>query len=70
MPAADCDFEHARPYARDGTTCGCNCWACSRSCHRLKHTTRWDMRETAPGYHQWTGPSGRTYTQGPATYPV
>ena len=67
-PARDCDFEHARPYEQGGITCGCNGWACSRSCHQLKQSEGWDVTEVKPGYHQWTTPSGRTYTQEPWTY--
>ena len=67
-PASESDFEHATPHDNGGRTCGCNCWACSRSCHQLKQSDGWDVTEIRPGYHQWTTPSGRTYTQEPWTY--
>jgi hypothetical protein len=68
--ATESDFEHATPHDKGGRTCGCNCWACSRSCHQLKQSAGWDVTEIRPGYHQWTTPSGRTYTQEPWIYPA
>jgi hypothetical protein len=68
--ARESDFEHAQPFDQGGRTCGCNCWACSRSCHQLKQSDGWDVTEIRPGYHQWTTPSGRTYTQEPWIYPA
>jgi hypothetical protein len=68
--ARESDFEHARPFHKGGRTCGCNCWACSRSCHQLKQSDGWSVTETKPGYHQWRTPSGRTYTQQPWIYPT
>ena len=67
-PAKESDFEHARPYDKGGRTCGCNCYSCSRSCHQLKQSDGWNVTEAKPGYHQWTTPSGRTYTQEPWRY--
>jgi len=69
-PAAESDFEHAQPHDQGGITCGCNGWACSRSCHQLKQSEGWNVTEVRPGYHQWTTPSGRTYTQEPWRYPA
>jgi len=66
--ATESDFEHAHPYDQGGRTCGCNCYSCSRSCHQLKQSDGWNVTETRPGYHQWTTPSGRTYTQEPWAY--
>ena len=66
--ARESDFEHARPFDQGGKTCGCNCWAASRSCHQLKQSDGWDVTEISPGYHQWTTPTGRTYTQEPWRY--
>ena len=68
--AKESDFEHARPFGQGGKTCGCNCWACSRSCHQLKQSDRWTVTEIRPGYHQWTTPSGRAYVQEPWQYPA
>jgi hypothetical protein len=68
--ARESDLEHAQPFHKGGRTCGCNCWACSRSCHQLKQSDGWDVTEIRPGFHQWTTPSGRTYVQEPWRYPA
>ena len=67
--ARETDLEHARPFDHGGRTCGCNCWSASRSCHQVKQSAGWDVTEVRPGYHQWTTPSGRSYTQEPWEYP-
>jgi hypothetical protein len=68
--ARESDFEHARPYAQGGRTCGCNAGARSRQCHRVKQSPGWHVTQPAPGWHQWVTPSGRVYTQGPKHYPA
>jgi len=68
--ARDTDFEHAVPYDRGGRTCGCNAGSRSRQCHRVKQSPGWNLTQPKPGWHQWTTPTGRTYTQGPKRYPV
>jgi hypothetical protein len=68
--ARECDFEHSVPHEEGGRTCACNCHACSRSCHQLKQRPGWSVTQAAPGWHQWTTPSGRTYRQGPWQYPA
>jgi len=68
--ARDSDFEHAIPYDKGGRTCACNGGARSRRCHRVKQSPGWNLTQPRPGWHQWTTPSGRTYTQGPMQYPV
>ena len=68
--ARDSDFEHAVPYDHGGRTCGCNAGARSRRCHRVKQSPGWSVTQPQPGWHQWTTPRGRTYTQGPKRYPV
>lgn len=68
--ARECDFEHAVPHEQGGRTCACNCHACSRSCHQLKQRPGWSVTQTAPGWHQWTTPSGHAYRQGPWQYPA
>jgi len=64
------DFEHAVPYDQGGVTCACNAGARSRKCHRVKQSRGWNVTQPKPGWHQWTTPRGRTYTQGPKQYPV
>jgi hypothetical protein len=68
--AGNCDFEHAIPYDKGGRTCGCNAGARSRRCHKVKQSKGWGVSQPRPGWHQWTTPSGRTYTQGPMKYPA
>jgi hypothetical protein len=68
--ARESDFEHAVPYDQGGRTCGCNAGARSRKCHRVKQAPGWDVTQPKPGWHQWSTPRGRMYTQGPKRYPV
>jgi hypothetical protein len=68
--ARDTDFEHALPYDRGGRTCACNAGARSWKCHRVKQSPGWNVTQPKPGWHQWTAPSGRTYTQEPKRYPA
>ena len=68
--ARESDFEHAVPYDKGGRTCACNGGARSRRCHRVKQSPGWTVTQPQPGWHQWTTPSGRTYTQGPMQYPA
>jgi hypothetical protein len=68
--ACESDFEHAVPYDQGGKTCACNGGARSRRCHRVKQSPGWTVTQPEPGLHQWTTPSGRTYTQGPMRYPA
>jgi hypothetical protein len=68
--ARDSDFEHATPYDRGGRTCACNAGARSRRCHKVKQSRGWNVTQPRPGWHQWTTPAGRSYTQGPMRYPT
>lgn len=68
--ARDSDFEHARPYDQGGRTCSCNAGARSRKCHRIKQSPGWNVSQPRPGWHVWTTPGGRIYTQAPYQYPV
>jgi hypothetical protein len=71
--ARDSDYEHTVPYLpyhQGGRTDACNGSARSRSCHRVKQAKGWQVTQPEPGRHEWTTPSGRTYTQPPYQYPV
>jgi hypothetical protein len=68
--ARESDFEHATPYHKGGRTCACNAGARSRRCHKTKQSKGWKLTQPLPGWHQWTTPSGRIYTQGPMQYPA
>jgi hypothetical protein len=67
-PAHESDFEHAIPYDQGGKTDACNAGARSRRCHQVKQTPGWTVTQPKPGWHQWTTPTGRTYTQEPWRY--
>jgi hypothetical protein len=67
--AKETDFEHVFPYHKGGRTCACNAGARSRKCHRIKQSPGWNVTQPEPGWHQWTTPSGRVYTQEPKRYP-
>jgi hypothetical protein len=67
-PARDSDFEHAIPYDKGGVTDACNAGARSRRCHQVKQMPGWSVTQPKPGWHVWTSPTGRTYTQEPWRY--
>jgi hypothetical protein len=68
--ARESDFEHAVPYRKGGKTRACNAGARSRRCHQVKQSRGWTLTQPRPGWHEWTTPSGRTYTRGPMKYPA
>ncbi len=68
--ARRCDFEHAVPFEQGGRTCACNTGPCCRHHHQAKQAAGWRLDQYQPGDHTWTTPAGRSYTTGPATYPV
>ena len=67
-PARESDFEHAVPYDKGGRTDACNAGARSRRCHQVKQMPGWTVTQPKPGWHVWTTPTGRTYTQEPWRY--
>jgi hypothetical protein len=67
-PAHESDFEHAVPYDKGGRTDACNAGARSRRCHQVKQMRGWKVTQPKPGWHVWTTPTGRTYTQEPWRY--
>ncbi|HEX6451196.1 MAG TPA: DUF222 domain-containing protein [Trebonia sp.] len=69
-PADHCDFEHALPYEKGGTTDACNAGARSRRCHQVKQSRGWSVTQPEPGWHRWQAPSGRSYTKAPKRYPA
>ncbi len=68
--ARRCDFEHATPWDKGGRTCACNGGCRCRRDHRVKQSPGWKVTQPMPGYHQWTTPSGRTFTAEPMRYPI
>jgi hypothetical protein len=67
-PARESDFEHAVPYDKGGKTDACNAGARSRRCHQVKQSPGWKVTQPKPGWHVWTTPTGRAYTQEPWRY--
>ena len=67
-PAHESDFEHAVPFDKGGRTDACNAGARSRRCHQVKQSPGWTVTQPKPGWHVWTTPTGRTYTQEPWRY--
>ncbi|MGD0698538.1 MAG: hypothetical protein ABSA02_01505 [Trebonia sp.] len=67
-PAHESDFEHAVPYHEGGRTDACNAGARSRRCHQVKQLPGWNVTQPKPGWHVWTTPTGRSYTQEPWRY--
>jgi uncharacterized protein DUF222 len=63
------DFEHAIPWPA-GPTCLCNGGCRCRHDHLVKQTRGWSVKQLPGGIHQWTTPSGRTYSKGPREYPT
>ncbi|WP_143448286.1 HNH endonuclease signature motif containing protein [Kineosporia sp. A_224] len=62
-----CDLDHATPYARGGSTCGCNVRPLCRPCHRLKTAgllvpEQRDDPGDPPGTITWVTRTGRAYT--------
>ena len=69
--ARRCDFEHAIPWDQGGRTCSCNGGPRWRHHHHAKQAHGWKLEQNQPGYHTWTTPpAGRSYTTGPAEYPI
>jgi hypothetical protein len=65
--AGRCDIDHTIAYACGGTTDATNLAHLCRTHHRLKHSTRWDVRHIGTdGTLTWTAPSGKEHTTRPA----
>src|SRR3712207_8272050 len=47
--SAVCDIDHTRAWAEDGVTVEDNLAHLCRGHHRLKHGSRWRMRQDGPG---------------------
>jgi hypothetical protein len=70
-PEFQCDYEHSRPYDQDGITCLCQAGPVCRRHHQDKQRPGWKLEGTrTPGRFRWKTPSGRTYLNGPTTYPA
>ncbi|MDT4910296.1 MAG: hypothetical protein QOI69_3537, partial [Pseudonocardiales bacterium] len=68
--ACRCDLDHEKPWERKGETNEPNllCLCCRH--HHLKHDGGWTPRRLDDGSIEWTSPTGHTYIEEPATYPI
>jgi hypothetical protein len=65
-----CDLDHTVPWADGGTTTDTNLLTLCPRHHHLRHDTRWTYTRDTDDTVTWTSPTGRSYTQPPATYPT
>jgi hypothetical protein len=63
------DWDHVIHWPR-GRTCSCNGENRCRHDHILKQNKNWTVHLRPDGRHQWTTPTGLTYTKQPHRYPV
>jgi hypothetical protein len=57
--AAGCDIDHTRSWEHRGCSDHDNLAHLCRKHHRVKHRTRWQMRQGDDGVIRWQSPSGR-----------
>ena len=69
-PACRCDLEHRVPWERGGETNEANLNALCCRHHHCKHQAGWTPNRLDDGSIQWTAPTGHTYVEPPATYPI
>jgi hypothetical protein len=68
--ACRCELDHRRPWGQGGTTNQANLDAlCSRH-HHGKHEAGWTPKRQPDGSVEWTSPTGHTYVEEAATYPL
>ena len=63
-----CDLDHTHDAAFRGSTTHDNLAHLCRRHHSLKHNTPWTVKQVHGGHLIWTAPSGRRYTDVPATH--
>jgi hypothetical protein len=64
------ELDHRQPWEQAGATNQANLDAlCSRH-HHAKHQARWTPTRAADGTVEWTSPTGHSYVEPAATYPV
>lgn len=64
-PAHGCDRDHTTAAADGGATAPDNLAHLCRRHHTVKHHTAWRVRHLGGGTLEWTGPTGRRYTDRP-----
>lgn len=65
MPAADCDLDHTKEWAKGGKTLVDNLPPACRHDHILRHEGGWSYRKTSDGRYIWTSRLGHIYTSKP-----
>jgi hypothetical protein len=68
--ACRCELDHIKPWDRNGETNEANLLSVCCRHHHLKHDAGWTPRRLDDGSIQWTSPTGHTYLEEPATYPI
>lgn len=66
-PLHRCDLDHTIPAAAGGQTAVTNLASLCRGHHSLKHHGGWSVRQAAQGVLHWESPTGRRYTDRPAS---
>nr|WP_277344773.1 HNH endonuclease signature motif containing protein [Cellulomonas sp. IC4_254] len=74
VPAQRCDLDHSDDWSPGpddprppGSTSHTNLGPICPRHHRVKHQARFDVRQPAPGVHEWTDPTGHRYRTRPGT---
>jgi hypothetical protein len=57
-----CELDHTRDWQFLGPTAHFNLHHLCKKHHRLKHRTKWKVRQYRPGILAWTSPAGQAYT--------
>jgi len=68
--AGRCELDHRRPWENCGTTDEPNLDILCARHHHAKHEAAWTPKRDADGSTEWTSPTGHTYVEPPATYPI
>ncbi|PZS30633.1 MAG: hypothetical protein DLM58_13555, partial [Pseudonocardiales bacterium] len=68
--ACRCDLDHLQPWERDGHTNEPNLQTLCCRHHHAKHDAGWLPEPLPDGTIEWTSPTGHTYRDEPATYPI
>jgi hypothetical protein len=68
--ARRCELDHETPWAQGGTTNADSLNSLCRRHHHGRHEAGWIPDRQPDGSVEWTSPTGRRYTDPPATYPI
>jgi hypothetical protein len=68
--ARQCDLDHTLAHHKGGRTCSCGLGPLCRTCHQLKQSPGWHLKQEPGGVFVWTTPAGLTYRKEPHRYLV